>query len=47
MPALTYNVHGWRTKDDRPNFDLVADLLKSADVDVIGLNEVYREDFSL
>ncbi len=42
MRILTYNVHGWRTIDDRPNLNLVAKLLKSAEADVIGLNEVYH-----
>lgn len=42
MRVLTYNLHGWRTIDDQPNFDLVADLLKRSDADVIGLNEVYH-----
>lgn len=42
MRVLTYNLQGWRTIDDRPNLDLVADLLKGADADVIGLNEVYH-----
>jgi endonuclease/exonuclease/phosphatase family metal-dependent hydrolase len=38
--VITFNIHKWRTSDDRPNFRLVVDLLKRADADVIGLNEV-------
>ncbi|HEY8506208.1 MAG TPA: endonuclease/exonuclease/phosphatase family protein, partial [Gemmataceae bacterium] len=42
MRVLTYNIHGWRTTDDRPNLSLVAELLERAQVDVVGLNEVYH-----
>jgi endonuclease/exonuclease/phosphatase family metal-dependent hydrolase len=37
---ITYNIHKWRTSDDQPNFRLLVDLLKRANADVIGLNEV-------
>jgi endonuclease/exonuclease/phosphatase family metal-dependent hydrolase len=42
MRVLTYNVHGWRTIEDLPNLSLIAELFERADVDVIGLNEVYH-----
>lgn len=41
MRVVTYNIHGWRTQDDRPNLDLVAATLSSVEADIIGLNEVY------
>jgi len=40
MRVLTYNIHGWRTRDGQPNFDAVAALLAAADADMIALNEV-------
>lgn len=41
MRIVTYNIHGWRTDDDRPNFTGVVDVLKRVGGDIIGLNEVY------
>jgi endonuclease/exonuclease/phosphatase family metal-dependent hydrolase len=41
MRVLTFNIHGWRTRDGRPNFAAVADLLAATQADLIGLNEVY------
>jgi endonuclease/exonuclease/phosphatase family metal-dependent hydrolase len=38
---LTYNIHGWRTTDGRPNLNAIADLLSATKADIIGLNEVY------
>lgn len=38
---LTYNIHGWRTTDGRPNLNTIADLLAATEADIIGLNEVY------
>ena len=40
MRVITYNIHKWRTRHDQPNCRLLADLLKKANADVIGLNEV-------
>lgn len=40
MRIATYNIHGWRTEDFRPNLDLVANTLSAAEADIIGLNEV-------
>ena len=41
MRVVTYNIHGWRTTDDRPNLDLVASVLADTQADIIGLNEVF------
>lgn len=38
---LTYNIHGWRTTDGRPNLTAVADLIAATKADIVGLNEVY------
>ncbi len=42
LKVLTYNVHGWRTPDDRPNLDLLADVIAGSGVDLVGLNEVFH-----
>lgn len=39
--VLTYNIHGWLTADERPNLNLLTDVIASTGADVIGLNEVY------
>lgn len=41
MRVLTYNIHGWRTADGKPNLDGVAEVLRQLDADIIGLNEVF------
>ena len=41
MKILTYNIHGWRTTDGRPNWTLLAKVLEEANADIIGLNEVF------
>lgn len=41
MRVLTYNIHGWRTLDGRPNLTSVGDVLAAANADIIGLNEVF------
>lgn len=41
MRVVTYNIHGWRTQDDRPNLSLVAAVLAATQADIIALNEVY------
>ncbi len=41
MRVVTYNIHGWRTGDGRPNLNQVADVLRATQADIIGLNEVY------
>lgn len=41
MRVLTFNIHGWRTRDGRPNFAAVADVIAAAQADLVGLNEVY------
>lgn len=41
MRIVTYNIHGWRTKDGAPNIQQIAQTLQACQADVIGLNEVY------
>ncbi len=41
MRVLTFNIHGWRTADGRPNLTAVGDVLAAAGADIIGLNEVF------
>jgi endonuclease/exonuclease/phosphatase family metal-dependent hydrolase len=41
MRIVTYNIHGWRTADNRPNLSSVGDVLERIAPDMIGLNEVY------
>ncbi|MCB9113493.1 MAG: endonuclease/exonuclease/phosphatase family protein [Caldilinea sp.] len=41
MRIVTYNIHGWRTADGKPNLDGVAETLQATVGDIIGLNEVY------
>lgn len=41
MRIVTYNIHGWRTADGKPNLDGVAGVLSATGADIIGLNEVY------
>ena len=41
MQIVTYNIHGWRTADGKPNLDGVTAVLRAIDADIIGLNEVF------
>lgn len=41
MRIVTYNIHGWRTIEDRPNLAGVINTLQALEPDIIGLNEVY------
>lgn len=41
MKIATYNIHGWRTADGRPNLDLLTNVLREIDADIVGLNEVF------
>jgi endonuclease/exonuclease/phosphatase family metal-dependent hydrolase len=41
MRVLTFNIHGWRTQDGRPNFAAVARVIAATQADIVGLNEVY------
>lgn len=41
MKIATYNIHGWRTATDEPNLDLIAQLLRDIDADIVALNEVF------
>lgn len=41
MKLLTYNIHGWRTTDGRPNLVAIGELLEASQADMIGLNEVF------
>lgn len=42
MKVLTYNVHGWQLPDGGPNVAAVAEVIASANPDVVGLNEVFH-----
>lgn len=41
MRILTYNIHGWKTSDGRPNLDGVAGVIEQTQADIVGLNEVF------
>ena len=41
MRVVTYNIHGWRTAEGKPNLDALTDVLRAIDADIIGLNEVF------
>lgn len=41
MRIVTYNIHGWRTADGKPNLDGVTAMLREINADIIGLNEVF------
>lgn len=41
MRIVTYNIHGWRTADGKPNLDGITETLRATGADIIGLNEVY------
>ena len=41
MRIATYNIHGWRTADGRPNLDLLTHVLAKIDADLVALNEVF------
>jgi endonuclease/exonuclease/phosphatase family metal-dependent hydrolase len=41
MRIVTYNIHGWRTSDGRPNLVAVAETLARIGADIVGLNEVH------
>jgi endonuclease/exonuclease/phosphatase family metal-dependent hydrolase len=41
MRIVTYNIHGWRTADGKPNLDGVTAALGSINADIVGLNEVF------
>ncbi len=41
MKLLTYNIHGWRTTDGRPNLNCIAKVIEASQADIVGLNEVY------
>lgn len=40
MRILSYNIHGWDTIDYQSNVAMIAEVLKKANADIIGLNEV-------
>ncbi len=44
MRVVTYNIHGWRGRDGRPNLPLLAQVLADLEPDVVGLNEVFHPD---
>lgn len=42
MRIVTYNIHGWRTADGKPNLDGVVETLRATGADIVGINEVYH-----
>lgn len=42
MRVLTFNIRGWRTLQDQPNWARVAAVIKACRADVVGLNEVFH-----
>jgi endonuclease/exonuclease/phosphatase family metal-dependent hydrolase len=44
LKILTYNIYGWRRKDQNNNFDDLVSLLSNVNADIIGLQEVYLEE---
>lgn len=41
MRVLTFNIHGWRTADGRPNLTAVGDVIAQSGAELVGLNEVF------
>ena len=41
MRVATWNIHGWKTADNKPNLIAVGDTLAAIQPDIIGLNEVF------
>ena len=42
MRVLTYNIHGWRGRDDQIDVARLARIIESSQADVVGLNEVFH-----
>lgn len=42
MRILTFNIHGWRTRNGAPNWQQVAEVIRASGADIVGLNEVYH-----
>lgn len=41
LKIITYNIYGWRKKNQEDNFESLVDFFKKENPDVIGLQEVY------
>jgi len=41
MKIMTYNIHGWRTTDGRPNLHQLAQVIADTGADIVALNEVF------
>ncbi len=41
MRVATWNIHGWKTADNKPNLIAVGDTLAAIQPDIVGLNEVF------
>lgn len=39
---LTFNIRGWRTLQDKPNWERVAEVIRASRADIVGLNEVFH-----
>lgn len=44
MRILTYNVHGCIGRDGRDDPDRILDVIRQADADIVGLQEVHSDD---
>lgn len=42
MRLMTFNIHGWRTKEGAANHHLVVDAVRESQADIVGLNEVFH-----
>ncbi len=40
--VLTFNIRGWRTLQDQPNWERVAAVIQASKADLVGLNEVFH-----
>lgn len=41
MRIVTWNIHGWKSADHKPNLLAVGEVLRAIQPDIIGLNEVF------
>lgn len=41
MKIVTWNIHGWKSADNKPNLIAVGDTLAAINPDLVGLNEVF------
>lgn len=41
MRIVTWNIHGWKSADQKPNLNAVGEVLQTIQPDIVGLNEVF------